>query len=187
MQGAPQNLNLASPSVVLNGGLRRIRPYCLEPVNRTLFGKRVLAGIELRISHEILLDYLGEAAMCPYKRQKRRDRQRKRPCEDGGRDVSHVPPAQGRLGHESWAQGWAPPQSLLGHESWAQGWVPPRSLLGHESWAQGWVPPRSLLGHESWAQGWVPPWSLQRERDPADTLSLDFWPPEPGENKFLLF
>ena len=33
---------------------------------------------------------------------------------------------------------------------------------------------------------WNPPKSLQRECGPADTMILDFWPPELGENTFLL-
>lgn len=31
------------------------------------------------------------------------------------------------------------------------------------------------------------PWSLQTECGPADILTSDFCPPEPRENKFLLF
>lgn len=30
------------------------------------------------------------------------------------------------------------------------------------------------------------PWSLQRERGPADTLTLGFWPPELGENQTVV-
>ena len=36
-------------------------------------------------------------------------------------------------------------------------------------------------------QGRPVPWSLPRELGPADTSVSDLWPPELGEEKFLLF
>ena len=49
--------------------------------------------------------------------------------------------------------------------------------------------PKERLVHRKlgWRHGTASPWEHLEGANPADTLTLDFWPPELGVNKFLLF
>lgn len=54
----------------------------------------------------------------PYKKQKRRQRQGRRPCEDGGRDLSYAVTRQGNLrATRSWKRQGDAPLELL-EKSW---------------------------------------------------------------------
>lgn len=48
--------------------------------------------------------------------------------------------------------------------------------------------PRNTRSHQNWKkQAWVLPCRLWRECAPTDTLSVDFWPPELWEKKFVVW
>ena len=77
-----------------------LRHGCLHPkpqehVNVILFGKRVFADViqdlEMRSSWFIWVG-LKSSDKCPYKRHTERDTEKRRPCEDRGRDWSNVAP-----------------------------------------------------------------------------------------------